>query len=259
MSQLSRTNFEALYGTSGTQFPDNTSGSITELIMRTFGKNLSDSFWNSVTDFQKQTTATGTDTYAVTGGISAYASGFTIAVLFTNANTGAATLNVNSLGAKAIKKSGTSALSSGDIAAGEIKILQYDGTNFQIIGGSGSGGGTAATTTFTPAGNIAATDVQAAIEELDTEKQTAAQVQTIADAKVTQNITNGVTTTAPSEDAVFDALALKAPLASPTFTGTPAAPTQSQGDNSTKLATTAYVDGSLASPAAKLFMYNNFI
>jgi len=43
--------------------------------------------------------------------------------------------------------------------------------------------------------------------------QTAGQVQTIADAKVVQTITNGVTTTAPSQDAVFDALALKQPLA----------------------------------------------
>jgi hypothetical protein len=34
-----------------------------------------------------------------------------------------------------------------------------------------------------------------------------------------------------------------APLASPTFTGTPSAPTASTGDNSTKLATTAYVRG----------------
>jgi hypothetical protein len=41
---------------------------------------------------------------------------------------------------------------------------------------------------------------------------------------ITQVITNGVTTTAPSEDAVFDALALKAPLASPTFTGTVTVP-----------------------------------
>lgn len=39
--------------------------------------------------------------------------------------------------------------------------------------------------------------------------QTASQVQAIADAKVVQTITNGVTTTAPSQDAVFDALALK--------------------------------------------------
>lgn len=36
-------------------------------------------------------------------------------------------------------------------------------------------------------------------------------------------------------------LGAKAPLASPTFTGTPAAPTPSTGDNSTKIATTAYV------------------
>lgn len=37
---------------------------------------------------------------------------------------------------------------------------------------------------------------------------------------VAQTITNGVTTSAPSQDAVFDALALKANVASPTFTGT---------------------------------------
>lgn len=44
-----------------------------------------------------------------------------------------------------------------------------------------------------------------------------------------------------------------APLANPTFTGTPAAPTPSTADNSTKLATTAYVQNQgyapLASPA----------
>ena len=40
-------------------------------------------------------------------------------------------------------------------------------------------------------------------------------------------------------------LALKAPLSSPAFTGTPTAPTQSAQDNSTKLATTAYVDGKM--------------
>lgn len=42
--------------------------------------------------------------------------------------------------------------------------------------------------------------------------------------------------------AVTSALALKAPLASPALTGSPTAPTQSPADNSTKIATTAYVD-----------------
>ena len=41
---------------------------------------------------------------------------------------------------------------------------------------------------------------------------------------------------------IDSALALKAPLASPSLTGTPTAPTATQGDNSTQLATTAYVD-----------------
>ena len=40
---------------------------------------------------------------------------------------------------------------------------------------------------------------------------------------------------------VDDALALKAPLASPTFTGTPAAPKANKGDDSTQIATTSFV------------------
>ena len=45
------------------------------------------------------------------------------------------------------------------------------------------------------------------------------------------------------------AVLLRAPIASPTLTGTPAAPTPSTGDNSTKIATTAFVQGEKASPA----------
>ena len=40
----------------------------------------------------------------------------------------------------------------------------------------------------------------------------------LTSANIVATITNGVTTNAPSEDAVFDALALKAPLISPSFT-----------------------------------------
>jgi len=58
---------------------------------------------------------------------------------------------------------------------------------------------------------------------------------------VADAINDGTTTVAPSQNAVFDALALKADLASPALTGDPTAPTQAQGNNSTRLATTAYV------------------
>jgi len=42
--------------------------------------------------------------------------------------------------------------------------------------------------------------------------------------RISQTITNGVIDKAPSEDVVFDSLALKAPIASPTFTGTVTTP-----------------------------------
>ena len=80
----------------------------------------------------------------------------------------------------------------------------------------------------------------------DTAKPVSTAQQTAIDAKVADNLTAS-TTVAPSKTAVNTALALKADIASPTFTGTPSLPTgttaitQTAGDNSTKLATTAYV------------------
>lgn len=61
------------------------------------------------------------------------------------------------------------------------------------------------------------------------------------DAKVTDAIVDGVTTVAPSQNATFDALALKAPLASPALTGNPTVPTAAPGDNDTTAASTAFV------------------
>ena len=43
MAQLTETQFETLYGTSGTQFPNNTTGLITEAVMRAFGQAIADS------------------------------------------------------------------------------------------------------------------------------------------------------------------------------------------------------------------------
>lgn len=62
---------------------------------------------------------------------------------------------------------------------------------------------------------------------------------------IIQTITDGDTTHAPSGDAVFDALALKAALASPALTGTPSAPTAVGGTNTTQLATTEFVQAAI--------------
>jgi len=58
---------------------------------------------------------------------------------------------------------------------------------------------------------------------------------------VADAIENSRTSVAPSQNAVFDALASKAPLASPALTGTPTAPTATAGTNTTQIATTAFV------------------
>jgi hypothetical protein len=95
-------------------------------------------------------------------------------------------------GAVVEAKLGTGAVTSAKIADGTI-------VNADI---NASAAIAATKLAFASAGNIAATTVQAALQELDDEK---------------------------------------APIASPTFTGTPAAPTATAGTNTTQLATTAFV------------------
>jgi hypothetical protein len=49
-----------------------------------------------------------------------------------NNNTGAVTIDINSLGAKAITKQGSTALVAGDLVAGVTYWIIYDGTRFQV-------------------------------------------------------------------------------------------------------------------------------
>ena len=75
------------------------------------------------------------NTYAIapTPAITVYTAGNRFSFKAVNANTGASTLNVNALGAKTILKGNDQALVSGDIEAGQIVDVQYDGTNFQML------------------------------------------------------------------------------------------------------------------------------
>ena len=76
----------------------------------------------------------GTDAYAVTliPAPAAYTDGMVVNFKAGTSNTGAATLNVNSLGAVAILKNGTLALTDNDIIANQVVQVIYDGTNFQL-------------------------------------------------------------------------------------------------------------------------------
>jgi hypothetical protein len=67
-------------------------------------------------------------------------------ILFTaaTANTGASTLAANGYNGDpviAIKKQGSTPLASGDIAAGQLVVLIFDGTQWQLFGSSSSSGG----------------------------------------------------------------------------------------------------------------------
>jgi hypothetical protein len=79
--------------------------------------------------------AGASDSYAITlePAPTAYTTGQVVTFKANTANTGAATLNVNSLGAKTIKKNVNEDTATGDIIANQLVTVVYDGTNFQMI------------------------------------------------------------------------------------------------------------------------------
>jgi len=78
---------------------------------------------------------------------SSYEAGMLVTLSANTANTGTATVNVNSLGVKTIVRSDGTTLQTGDITAGMIVSLVYDGTNyFRAVFRSG--------TIISPAGGV---------------------------------------------------------------------------------------------------------
>lgn len=63
----------------------------------------------------------------------AYRTGTAYAFGAAAANTGASTLSVDGLAAKAITKYGTTALAANDIVNGQMCVVVYDGTRFQLL------------------------------------------------------------------------------------------------------------------------------
>lgn len=98
--------------------------------------------------------------------VTSYVAGQSFSFKAANSNTGASTLNVSGLGTKSIKKlNGSTALASGDIVAGQIVTVSYDGTNFQMqspAATAGGGGGGAPTTSEYILGAVDATLTNAA-------------------------------------------------------------------------------------------------
>lgn len=68
-----------------------------------------------------------------------YTAGLLIQVAIANTNTGASTINVNSLGTKNIVNTNGSALVAGQLPANGIALLQYDGASFQLLNDPSAG------------------------------------------------------------------------------------------------------------------------
>jgi hypothetical protein len=106
--------------------------------------------------------------YALTYGMapSAYATGERYAFRASFTNTGAATLNINGLGAKNVRKGdGTTALGANDILVSQIVEVVYDGTQFQMVSRTGNA-------------EAVATTAVSGIVELATDGETAAGADT---------------------------------------------------------------------------------
>jgi hypothetical protein len=122
----------------------------------------------------------------------------------TATNTGDTTINVEGVGPVQVLKTGGLALSAGSIVADGVYDVYYDGAKFQLTAGAGFASAEATTAEVTGTTAI--------------------------------NSTSWV-----SVRRLLEAMALKANLAGPTFTGTPNAPTATALTSSTQIATTAFV------------------
>jgi len=116
------------------------------------GNAVAQACYGSVTDIQNGSlvmlsAVAGTDTITATAPftVAAYATGQGFRFVAAAANTTAVTIDISGLGPKALTKSGSVALSAGDLSLGGVYEIVYDGTRFQLIGAR-QGGSVAALT-----------------------------------------------------------------------------------------------------------------
>ena len=90
---------------------------------------------NDTTTFSNLITVAGTNTLTglATPALSGYAAGAQYSFIAQNTNTAAVTIDIDTLGVKSITKNGTTPLAPSDILAGALVLIEYDGTQFQLL------------------------------------------------------------------------------------------------------------------------------
>lgn len=159
--------------------------------------------------------------------------GITVIIKFENAQSydGNLTLNINSLGARPLKYDSNTFAGKDAWVAGEVLYLVCDGTAWIIIGKSH---GSLPSQTGN-SGKYLTTDGTTASWG-DSVSGSLIDIDSTPTASSNHLVTSG---------GVYTAINNKANIASPTFTGTPAAPTATAGTNTTQIATTAFVGTAL--------------
>lgn len=228
------------------------------------------------------TSGTNTYTIAATPAVTAYTNGMLLHVKVVNGSTNVSTFNFDSVGAKKVYLTPDTQITVGMLVSNHEYLFTYDSTLDSAVGGfllvgdynhgllnsrtnsfDASGGAYPSTLGSGPAGAIKHFDAYMVsvagqmpgggpfvkardwlIALVDTPGNTAANWGYIISQKLYQATGSG-TDGSMDQNSVTNALALKAPLASPTLTGTPTAPTAAAGDASTQLATTEFVQDTL--------------
>jgi hypothetical protein len=91
---------------------------------------------NDISTLNNLITVAGTNTLTglATPPLVGYATGSQYSFIVQNTNTSAVTIDIDTLGVKSITKFGTTPLIAGDLTAGAIALIEYDGTRFQLVG-----------------------------------------------------------------------------------------------------------------------------
>ena len=149
------------------------------------------------------------NTYAalITPAPGALTVGLKVQIKFSVTNTAASTLNLNSLGVKAITKNGAVALAAGDIQAGQVLQLQYDGATWQISipGGSEWVAFGGAGLTFISATSFSVSSDQRAIFQINRQLQLTVTAGTVYQSITNSTFAAGITTvTVASNVGVLD-------------------------------------------------------
>lgn len=146
-------------------------------------------------------------TLTPTAVITAYVAGQRFSFIAAGSNTTAATVNVNAVGVKNITKLGTTALSAGDIPSGAIVVIEYDGTQFQLLGVRASASGSALTVTARSTNTIlGVSDLGAMFQFTSTFTQTLTAAATLGSGWYIdlQNIGTGVITLDANSSETFN-------------------------------------------------------